>query len=160
MPPSPGHFWANSVTAAPCGQKKPARANSHSHSVTGPEAEMAGMRFKLATATTKSNTRSRRPSTRSRPGFLPVGSGRMALPSDKGARRSAGPDFEGARKHSSLSIAHGVGDGGYGGGAVLNKRFGEGTALVADQAAEAGALLGEAPLKGAGGETEFLGYGR
>src|ERR1700748_3178951 len=100
MPPSPGHFWANSVTAAPCGQKKQARANSHSHSVTGPEAEIAGIRFRLATATTKSNTRSRRPRTRSRPGFLPVGRGRMALPSNIGAR-----------KHGSLSIAHGVGDG-------------------------------------------------
>src|SRR5271156_3728760 len=106
MPPSPGHFWANSVTAAPCGQKKQASANSHSHSVTGPEAEMAGIRFRLATATTKSNTRSRRPSTRSRPGFLPVGGGRMALPSNEGARGRAGPDLEGARKHSSLSIAH------------------------------------------------------
>src|ERR1700733_12939056 len=140
MPPSPGHFWANSVTAAPCGQKKQESSNSHNHSVTGPEAEMAGIRFRLATATTKSNTRSRRPSTRSRPGFLP-GTGRMALPSDEGARRSAGPDFEGAGKHGSLSITHGVGDGSYGGGAVLDQRFGEGAALVAYQAAEAGALL-------------------
>src|ERR1700756_1724670 len=126
MPPSPGHFWANSVTAAPCGQKKPERANSHSHSVTGPEAEMAGIRFRLATATTKSNTRSRRPNTRSRPGFLPGTSGRMALPSDERARRGAGPDFEGAGKHGSLSIPHGVGDGGYGGGSVLHERFDEG----------------------------------
>jgi hypothetical protein len=83
----------------------------------------------------------------------------MALPSDEGARRSASPDFEGARKHSSLSIAHGVGDGRYGGGAVLNQRLGESTALVADQAAEAGVLLSEAALKGAGGEAEFVGYG-
>jgi len=83
----------------------------------------------------------------------------MALPSDEGARRGAGPDFEGARKHSSLSIAHRVGDGSYGGGPVPNKRFGEGTALVADQAAEAGVLLSEAALKGAGGEAEFVGYG-
>src|ERR1700692_2074551 len=150
MPPSPGHFWANSVTAAPCGQKKQERANSHSHSVTGPEAEMAGIRFRLATATTKSNTRARRPSPRSRPGFLPADSGRMALPSDKGARGGAGPDFEGAGQHGSLSITHSVGDGSYGGGAVLNQRFGEGAALVADQATEAGALLSEAALKGAG----------
>src|SRR5258708_6127135 len=136
MPPSPGHFWASSVTAAPWGQKKQKSANSHSHSVTGPEAEMAGIRFRLATATTKSNTRSRRPSTRSRAGFLPAARGRMALPSDEGARGGAGPDFEGTREHGSLSIAHGVGDGSYGGGAVLNQRFGEGAALVADQAAE------------------------
>src|ERR1700688_3210766 len=156
MPPSPGHFWANSVTAAPCGQKKQERANSHSHSVTGPEAEMAGIMFRLATATTKSNTRSRRPSTRSRPGFLPVGSGRMALPSDRGARRVAGPDFEGTREHGSLSIAYRVGDRSYRGGAVLNQRFGEGAALVPDQAAEAGALLSEAALKGAGRKAEFL----
>src|SRR3984957_1534333 len=128
MPPSPGHFWANSVTAAPCGQKKQERANSHSHSVTGPEAEMAGIMFRLATATTKSNTRSRRPSTRSRPGFLPGAGGRMALPSDEGARRDAGPDFEGAGEHSSLSITHGVGNCSDGGGAVLHERFGEGSA--------------------------------
>src|ERR1700730_9642031 len=121
MPPSPGHFWANSVTAAPCGQKKQERANSHSHSVTGPEAEIAGIRLRLATATTKSNTRSRRPNTRSRPGFLPVASGRMALPSDKGARGGAGPDFEGTREHGSLSIAYGVGNGSYGSGAVLDQ---------------------------------------
>src|ERR1700688_4340593 len=137
MPPSPGHFWANSVTAAPCGQKKQERANSHSHSVTGPEAEMAGIKFRLATATTKSNTKSRRPSTRSRPGFLPVASGRMALPSDEGARGGAGPDFEGTGKHGSLSIAHCVGHGRYGGGAVLNQGLRKGAALVADQAAEA-----------------------
>ncbi len=70
MPPSPGHFCANSVTAAPCGQKKQERANNHSQSVIGPEADTAGIRFRLATATTKSNTRSRRPRTRSRPGFF------------------------------------------------------------------------------------------
>ena len=53
---------------------------SQSHRVTGPEAETAGIRFKLATATTKSNTRSRRPRTRSRPGFfLPVGMGLATL---------------------------------------------------------------------------------
>src|ERR1700677_4832917 len=80
MPPSPGHFWASSVTAAPCGQKKQERAISHSQSVTGPEAETAGIRFRLATATTKSKTRSRRPSTRSRPGFFfPVGMGLATL---------------------------------------------------------------------------------
>src|SRR5271155_3037714 len=84
MPPSPGHFWANSVTAAPCGQKKQERASSQSQSVTGPEEEIAGIRLRLATATTKSNTRSRRPSTRSSPGFLPTGSGRMALPQEGG----------------------------------------------------------------------------
>src|ERR1700733_5177590 len=143
MPPSPGHFWANSVTAAPCGQKKQESANSHNHSVSGREAARAGIRFRLATATTKSNTRSRRPSTRSRPGFLPGASGRMALPSEEGARRGAGPDFEGAGKHGSLSIPHGVGDGSYGGRAVLNERFGEGAALVTNQAAEAGALLSQ-----------------
>src|SRR5579859_3218624 len=158
MPPSPGHFWANSVTAAPCGQKKHARANSHSHSVTGPEAEMAGIRFRLATATTKSSTRSRRPSTRSRRGFLPVGSGRIALPSDEGAGRSAGPDFEGTREHSSLSIAHREGDRRNGSGA-LHERFGKSTTLVADQAAEAGVFLSEAAWKRTGGEAELLSYG-
>src|SRR6202161_3386741 len=76
MPPSPGHFCASSVTAAPWGQKKQERAMSQSQRVTGPEADIAGIMFRLATATTKSNTRSRRPSTRSRPGFfLPVGMG-------------------------------------------------------------------------------------
>jgi hypothetical protein len=83
----------------------------------------------------------------------------MALPSDEGARGGAGPDFEGTREHGSLSIAYGVGNGSYGSGAVLNQRFGEGAALVADQAAEAGTLLSEAPLKGAGREAELLGYG-
>ena len=79
MPPSPGHFWANSVTAAPCGQKYNARASSHNQSVTGPEDEIAGIRFRLATATTKRSTRSRRPKTRSRPGFfLPTASGRTS----------------------------------------------------------------------------------
>src|ERR1700690_2540335 len=52
---------------------------SHSHRVTGPEAETAGIRFRLATATTKSRTRSRRPSTRSRVVFFPVGSGRIGI---------------------------------------------------------------------------------
>src|ERR1700691_465931 len=76
MPPSPGHFCASSVTAAPWGQKKQERAMSQSQRVTGPEADIAGIMFRLATATTKSKTRSRRPSTRSRPGFfLPVGMG-------------------------------------------------------------------------------------
>src|ERR1700761_215833 len=79
MPPSPGHFWDSSVTAAPCGQKKQARAISHNHKVTGPEAETAGIRFRLATATTKSKTRSRRPSTRSRPVFFPTVSGRISI---------------------------------------------------------------------------------
>src|ERR1700733_15063354 len=139
MRPSPGHFWANSVPAAPCGQTMQDRSITHSHSVTGPEAEMAGIRFRLATATTKSNTRSRRPSTRSRPGFLPGASGRMALPSEESAGRGAGPDFEGAGEHGSLSIPQGVGDGSYRGGAVLDQRFGEGAALVTNQAAEAGA---------------------
>ena len=83
----------------------------------------------------------------------------MALPSDEGARGGAGPDFEGTGKHGSLSIAHCVGHGSYGGGAVLNQGLREGTALVADQAAEAGALLSEAALKGAGGKAEFLGHG-
>ena len=78
----------------------------------------------------------------------------------KGARRGAGPDFEGAGEHGSLSVAYGVGYGGDGGGAVLNQRFGEGAALVADQVAEAGALLGQTALEGAGGEAEFLGYRR
>src|SRR5258708_27106115 len=119
MPPSPGHFWANSVTAAPCGQKKQERANNHNQSVTGPDEEMAGMRFRLATATTNSNTRSRRPKTRSSPGFLPAASGRMAPPPDKGSRRGASPDFEGTREHRSLSVAEGVGYGGYSNGAVL-----------------------------------------
>src|ERR1700733_10644367 len=151
MPPSPGHFWASSVTAAPCGQKKQERANSHSHSVTGPEAETAGIRFRLATATTKSNTRSRRPSTRSRPGFLPGASGRMALPSDEGARRGTGPDFESAGKHGSLSITHGVGDGSDGGGAVPNERFGEGAALVTDQAADVCGVLIQAAVGRTGG---------
>src|SRR5271165_672883 len=160
MPPSPGHFWANSVTAAPCGQKKQERASNHNQSVTGPEEEIAGIRFRLATATTKSNTRSRRPNTRSRPGFLPTASGRMSLPPDEGPGRGTGPDFESAREHRSLGIAHGVGHRGYGGGTVLHKRFGQSAALVADQAAETGALLGQTALKGAGGKAEFLGKRR
>src|SRR5580692_793629 len=147
MPPSPGHFWANSVTAAPCGQKKQVRASSHNQSVTGPEDEMAGIRFRLATATTNSNTRSRRPSTRSSPGFLLAASGRMALPPDKGSRRGASPDIEDMREQRSLSVAHGVDYGGYGNGAVLHERFGQGAALVPNQAAEVGALLGQAALK-------------
>src|SRR5271156_5578484 len=140
MPPSPGHFWASSVTAAPCGQKKQERASSHNQSVTGPEEEMAGIRFKLATATTKSNTRSRRPNTRSRPGFLPTASGRMALPSDESARRGAGPGLEGSREHRRLGVADGVGHGSYRSGAVLYERFGQRATLVADQAAKAGTL--------------------
>src|ERR1700744_684747 len=87
MPPSPGHFCANSVTAAPCGQKKQAIASSQSQRVTGPDEEMAGIKFKLATATTKSNTRSRRPKTRSSPGFLAPGSGRMAPPLNRSGKR-------------------------------------------------------------------------
>src|ERR1700722_7668692 len=80
MPPSPGHFCASSVTAAPWGQKKQERAMSQSQRVTGPEADIAGIMFRLATATTKSKTRSRRPRTRSRPGFfLPVGMGLATL---------------------------------------------------------------------------------
>src|ERR1700733_14987435 len=80
MPPSPGHFWASSVTDRPWGKKKQERAMSQSQRVTGPEADIAGIMFRLATATTKSKTRSRRPSTRSRPGFfLPVGMGLATL---------------------------------------------------------------------------------
>src|ERR1700722_3493443 len=78
MPPSPGHFCDSSVTAAPCGQKKQERAINHNHRVTGPDEETAGMRFRLATATTNNRMRSRRPRTRSRPVFFP-GSGRMVV---------------------------------------------------------------------------------
>jgi hypothetical protein len=67
----------------------------------------------------------------------------MALPPDKGARRGTSPDFDGSREHHSLSVAH----GGYGNGAALHERFGQGAALVPNQAAEVGALLGQAALK-------------
>jgi hypothetical protein len=71
----------------------------------------------------------------------------MALPPDKGSRRGASRDFEGTREHCRLSVAHGVGYGGYGNGAILHERFGQGAALVPNQAAEVGALLGQAALK-------------
>src|SRR5271165_7150334 len=67
MPPSPGHFWESSVTAAPWGQKKQLRAMIQSQMVMGPEAEIGGTMLRLATATTNSSTRSLRPSTRLRP---------------------------------------------------------------------------------------------
>src|SRR5438552_17382390 len=50
----------------PCGQKKSASEMIHSQTVTPPLAAMDGTTLRLKTATTKSRTRSHRPSTRRR----------------------------------------------------------------------------------------------
>src|SRR6266853_4737941 len=52
----------------PCGQKKSAREIIHSQTVTPPFAALDGTTLRLKTATTKSRTRSPRPSTRRRCG--------------------------------------------------------------------------------------------
>src|SRR5260370_26099751 len=67
-PPSPGKRWANSITAMPCGQKKRMSEMIQSQTVTPPLAAMEGTTIRLKTATTKSKTRSHRPSTRRRGG--------------------------------------------------------------------------------------------
>src|SRR5258708_936018 len=67
-PPSPGKRWANSITAMPCGQKKSMSEMIQSQTVTPPLAAMEGTTLRLKTATTKSKTRSHRPSTRRRCG--------------------------------------------------------------------------------------------
>src|SRR5947207_13840922 len=53
----------------PCGQKKSASEMIHSQTVTPPLAAMDVPTFRLKTATTKSRTRSQRPSTRRRCGI-------------------------------------------------------------------------------------------
>src|SRR6266536_5697098 len=58
------------MTAIPCGQKKSSREMIQSQTVTLPLAAMLGTTFKLKTATTNSNTKSERPSTRLRWGWL------------------------------------------------------------------------------------------
>src|SRR5437773_2097333 len=52
----------------PCGQKKSASEMTYSQTVTPPLAAMDGTTLRLKTATTKSRTRSQRPSTRRRCG--------------------------------------------------------------------------------------------
>src|SRR5229473_1981777 len=52
----------------PCGQKNNTSEMIHSHTVTPPLAAMEGTTLRLKTATTKSKTRSHRPSTRRRCG--------------------------------------------------------------------------------------------
>src|SRR5258708_28369665 len=67
-PPSPGKRWASSMTAMPCGQKKSTSEMIQSQTVTPPLAAIEGTTLRLKTATTKSKTRSHRPSTRRRCG--------------------------------------------------------------------------------------------
>src|ERR1700683_1769560 len=54
----------------PCGQKKSSKAMIQSQTVTPPLAAIDGTTFRLKTATTKSRTRSQRPRTRFRCGWL------------------------------------------------------------------------------------------
>src|ERR1700690_1513604 len=58
------------MTAMPCGQKKRSKAMIQSQTVTPPLAAIDGTTLRLKTATTKSKTRSKRPSTRLRWGWL------------------------------------------------------------------------------------------
>src|SRR5215469_9411857 len=68
----------------PCGQKKSKSEMIQSQTVTPPLAAMDGTTFKLNTATTKRRTRSQRPRTRFRCGWLP------AVGSDKSHSRFQG----------------------------------------------------------------------
>ena len=52
------------MTAMPCGQKNRTSEMIHSQTVTPPLAAIEGTTFKLKTATTNSNTKSRRPRAR------------------------------------------------------------------------------------------------
>src|SRR5258707_11027590 len=58
------------MTAMPCGQKNNRREMIQSQTVTPPLAAMLGTTLRLKTATTNSSTRSKRPRTRFKGGWL------------------------------------------------------------------------------------------